>query len=51
MLTAADVQAFWRCRTSRPANVPTRVIFIDEPLPRTATGKVLKRELKQRYGG
>ena len=30
--------------------VPTRFFFLDEPLPRTATGKVLKRELKQRLG-
>ncbi|MGH9093973.1 MAG: AMP-binding enzyme, partial [Acidimicrobiales bacterium] len=29
--------------------VPTQIIFIDEPLPRTATGKVLKRELRQRF--
>lgn len=50
VLTAADVQAFVAERLAR-YNVPTRVIFIDEPLPRTATGKVLKRELKQRYGG
>ena len=28
--------------------VPTKFFFLDEPLPRTATGKVLKRELKQR---
>jgi fatty-acyl-CoA synthase len=29
---------------------PTRVEFLDE-LPRTATGKVLKRTLRERYGG
>jgi long-chain acyl-CoA synthetase len=29
--------------------VPTRVVLVDEALPRTATGKVLKRELRQRF--
>jgi long-chain acyl-CoA synthetase len=29
--------------------VPTKVILVDEGLPRTATGKVLKRELRQRF--
>lgn len=29
--------------------VPSRVLVTDEPLPRTATGKVLKRDLKSRY--
>jgi acyl-CoA synthetase (AMP-forming)/AMP-acid ligase II len=29
--------------------VPTKVILVDEALPRTATGKVLKRELRQRF--
>ncbi|HSS10797.1 MAG TPA: class I adenylate-forming enzyme family protein [Acidimicrobiales bacterium] len=29
--------------------VPTQIIFTEEPLPRTATGKVLKRELRERY--
>jgi len=49
-LTEADVQSFVATRLAR-FNVPTRVFFIDEPLPRTATGKVLKRELKERYSG
>ncbi|MGE0621855.1 MAG: class I adenylate-forming enzyme family protein [Pseudomonadales bacterium] len=49
-LTEADVQAWVAGRLAR-FNVPTKVFFIDEPLPRTATGKVLKRELKQRYAG
>ncbi len=31
--------------------VPTRFFFVDEPLPRTATGKVLKRDLRQRFAG
>jgi long-chain acyl-CoA synthetase len=29
--------------------VPTQIIFTEEPLPRTATGKVLKRDLRQHY--
>ena len=44
----ADLQAFVAARLAR-FKVPSRVILIDEPLPRTATGKVLKRELKDRY--
>jgi long-chain acyl-CoA synthetase len=48
-ITAEDVQAHVAARLAR-FNVPTKVFFIDEPLPRTATGKILKRELKQRYG-
>ncbi len=47
-LSEADVQAWVAERLAR-FNVPTRVFFISEPLPRTATGKVLKRELKERY--
>jgi long-chain acyl-CoA synthetase len=45
---AADLQAFVAARLAR-FKVPSRVILIDEPLPRTATGKVLKRDLKDRY--
>ena len=30
--------------------IPKSVIFMDAPLPRTAAGKVLKRELRQEYG-
>lgn len=48
VLSEADVQAWVAERLAR-FNVPTHVFFIDEPLPRTATGKVLKRELKQKY--
>ncbi len=48
VLTEADLQSYVAQRLAR-YNVPTRVFFIDEPLPRTATGKVLKRELKERY--
>ncbi|HEX7037913.1 MAG TPA: class I adenylate-forming enzyme family protein [Pseudomonadales bacterium] len=44
-----DLQAFVASRLAR-FKVPTQVIVIEEPLPRTATGKVLKRQLKERYG-
>jgi acyl-CoA synthetase (AMP-forming)/AMP-acid ligase II len=43
-----DVQGFVAARLAR-FKVPSRIIVIDEPLPRTATGKVLKRQLKDRY--
>ena len=49
-LSDSDIQSYVAQRLAR-FNVPTRIFFIDEPLPRTATGKVLKRELKLRYGG
>ena len=29
--------------------IPTRFVFTDEELPRTATGKLLKREMRTRY--
>jgi acyl-coenzyme A synthetase/AMP-(fatty) acid ligase len=29
---------------------PAHVFWWDEPLPRTATGKLLKRELRERSG-
>ena len=48
-LSDMDIQAYVAGHLAR-FNVPSRVFFIDEPLPRTATGKVLKRELKERYG-
>ncbi len=36
---------------SRLANfkIPTKIVFIDEPLPRNAAGKFLKREMPSRY--
>jgi len=43
--TAADLQRFCAERMAR-FKVPSLVVFRGEPLPRTATGKVLKRELR-----
>lgn len=48
--TVAELQAHVAARLAR-FKVPTKVLFLNEPLPRTATGKVLKRELKLRFGG
>ncbi len=50
LLSEGDVQTWVAERLAR-FNVPTKVFFLEEPLPRTATGKVLKRELKERFGG
>ena len=47
-IDAADIQAFVATRLAR-FKAPTRVMVHDGPLPRTATGKVLKRDLKQKY--
>jgi acyl-CoA synthetase (AMP-forming)/AMP-acid ligase II len=46
----SDLQGFVAARLAR-FKVPSRIIVIEEPLPRTATGKVLKRQLKERYAG
>lgn len=48
-LSELDIQAYVAEHLAR-FNVPSKIFFIDEPLPRTATGKVLKRVLKERYG-
>jgi len=47
-LSAVELQSYVAEHLAK-FNVPSRVFFSDEPLPRTATGKVLKRDLKQRY--
>lgn len=44
--TAAELQQHVAARLAR-FRVPEHVFFRDEPLPRTATGKVLKRDLRQ----
>ena len=49
-LTELDVQNHVAARLAH-FNVPSKVFFTSEPMPRTATGKILKRDLKQRYGG
>ncbi|MFW6093881.1 MAG: class I adenylate-forming enzyme family protein [Pseudomonadota bacterium] len=46
---ADDIQGFAAQRLAR-FKVPSRVIELAEALPRTATGKVLKRQLKEEYG-
>jgi acyl-CoA synthetase (AMP-forming)/AMP-acid ligase II len=47
-IDAEEIQAFVR-NAARAFQAPTKVLISDGPLPRTATGKVLKRELKQKY--
>lgn len=44
-LGAADLQRFAAERLAR-FKVPSTVVFRDEPLPRNATGKILKRDLR-----
>ncbi len=48
VLSAEDVQAHVAARLAR-YNVPSKVFFSEQPLPRTASGKILKRELKAQY--
>ena len=43
---ASALQSFCEGRLAK-FKVPTRIVFREEPLPRTATGKVLKRELRE----
>jgi len=50
VVDAAEIQAFVATRLAR-FKAPTQVLISDGPMPRTATGKVLKRELKQKYSG
>jgi len=42
---ADDIRAFAAVRLAA-FKVPTRIVLLDEPLPRNAVGKVLKRELR-----
>lgn len=47
--TEADLREFvtrWLARYK----VPDRIVITDEPLPRNTTGKILKAELRSRYG-
>lgn len=43
--TASELQEFVAARLAR-FKTPSTIVFRDEPLPRTATGKVLKRDLR-----
>jgi acyl-CoA synthetase (AMP-forming)/AMP-acid ligase II len=45
VLTGDDVKAFCRARLS-DYKVPDFVTFVDQPLPRNANGKILKRALR-----
>jgi long-chain acyl-CoA synthetase len=45
-VTALELQAHVAAKLAR-FKVPSQVIFIDQDLPRTATGKVIKREVRQ----
>ena len=49
-LTADDLQAFLAGHIAK-FKIPQYVYFCDEPLPKNANGKFLKRELKQRFVG
>ena len=44
-LTAEELQAHVKEKLA-PFKVPSKVVFVDEQLPRGATGKILKRELR-----
>jgi long-chain acyl-CoA synthetase len=46
-IDVAELQAFVGERLA-PFKVPTTVLVLDEPLPRNAAGKMLKRELRDR---
>jgi long-chain acyl-CoA synthetase len=46
--SAADLQAQVASKLAR-FKVPTKIFTTEEPLPRTATGKVLKRDLRDKY--
>ena len=48
-LTAEDIQAFCADRLAKYKR-PTRIVFVDE-LPKNTMGKVLRRELKERFAG
>ncbi|MBK5334187.1 MAG: acyl--CoA ligase [Ilumatobacteraceae bacterium] len=45
-LTADDLRAFLRTKIAA-FMIPSRIVFVDQPLPRNPAGKFLKRELRQ----
>jgi fatty-acyl-CoA synthase len=47
-IAVADIISFCNQRLS-DYKVPRYVVIVPEPLPRLATGKISKRELKQKY--
>ena len=47
-LDADGLQDFL-AETLAPFKVPTRIVFVDEQLPRNASGKILKRSLRESY--
>ena len=49
-LSAEEVQEHVRARLAN-FKVPTRIHFATEQLPRNAAGKILKRELRDRFAG
>jgi long-chain acyl-CoA synthetase len=49
-LTTAEIQGFLRERIAS-YKIPSSVWFLDEPLPRNASGKFLKRELRKQLTG
>lgn len=48
-LTPADVIDYCQGKLAR-YKIPKSVVLVEEALPRTAAGKVLKRELRERFG-
>jgi O-succinylbenzoic acid--CoA ligase len=48
--SVADAELIAHCRERLAGfKLPKHVYFTDEPLPRTASGKLLRRELRERY--
>ncbi|HYZ47932.1 MAG TPA: fatty acid--CoA ligase family protein, partial [Sphingomonas sp.] len=46
--TEAELQDWVRTRLA-PFKVPVRIVFLPDPLPRNANGKILKRQLKELF--
>jgi long-chain acyl-CoA synthetase len=46
-LTADELRSFLRTKIAA-FMIPSRVVFVEDPLPRNPAGKFLKRELRQR---
>ena len=50
LLTVEELQAHVAERLA-PFKVPSIIVIVDEPLPRNASGKILKRELRDQLAG